>query len=137
MASDIKNIDDQVKTLVDNIKKLQDEIKTYQSGYNAFETASNALESLAKAQGGLSDSLANSLKTLEKVDAVSIMKRIDENTDKLSGLAQSIEKLTKDMDFKGEIAELKKQNMQIAKQLESLNARIDEGVSVKKKKWFA
>ena len=68
MANDIKSIDDQVKVLVDNIKKLQDEIKTYQSGYKAFETASAALEALAKTQGGLSDSLASSLKTLEKID---------------------------------------------------------------------
>ena len=137
MASDIKSIDDQVKALVDNIKKLQDEIKTYQSGYKAFETASTALESLAKTQGGLSDSLASSLKTLEKIDAVAIMKKIDETTDKLSSTATSIEKLAKDMNFKEEVAELKKQNTQIVKQLASLNARLDEGVAVKKKKWFA
>lgn len=137
MASDIKNIDDQVKTLVDNIKKLQDEIKTYQSGYKAFETASAALESLAKTQGGLSDSLASSLKELEKIDAVAIMKRIDETTDKLSSTASSIEKLVKEMNFKEEVTELKKQNDRITKQLASLNARLDEGVAVKKKKWFA
>ena len=168
MASDIKSIDDQVKVLVDNIKKLQDEIKTYQSGYKAFETASAALEALAKTQGGLSDSLASSLKTLEKIDAVAIMKRIDETADKLSSiassieklakemnfkeevaelkkqndqiakqLASSIEKLAKEMNFKEEVAELKKQNDQIAKQLASLNSRLDEGVAVKKKKWFA
>ena len=137
MASDIKSIDDQVKVLVDNIKKLQDEIKTYQSGYKAFETASVALEALAKTQGGLSDSLASSLKTLEKIDAVAIMKRIDETADKLSSTASSIEKLAKEMNFKEEVAELKKQNDQIAKQLASLNSRLDEGVAVKKKKWFA
>lgn len=137
MASDIKSIDDQVKVLVDNIKKLQDEIKTYQSGYKAFETASAALEALAKTQGGLSDSLASSLKTLEKIDAVAIMKRIDETTDKLSSAASSIEKLAKEMNFKEEVVELKKQNDQIAKQLASLNSRLDEGVAVKKKKWFA
>ena len=137
MASDIKSIDNQVKTLVDNIKKLQDEIKTYQSGYKAFETASAAIESLAKTQGGLSDSLASSLKTLEKIDAVAIMKRIDETADKLSGTASSIEKLAKEMNFKEEVAELKKQNDQIAKQLSSLSSRLDEGVAVKKKKWFA
>lgn len=137
MASDIKSIDDQVKVLVDNIKKLQDEIKTYQSGYKAFETASAALEALAKTQGGLSDSLASSLKTLEKIDAVAIMKRIDETADKLSSTASSIEKLTKEMNFKEEVAELKKQNNQIAKQLSSLSSRLDEGVAVKKKKWFA
>ena len=123
--------------MVDNIKKLQDEIKTYQSGYKAFETASAALESLAKTQGGLSDSLASSLKTLEKIDAVAIMKKIDETADKLSSTAASIEKLAKDMNFKEEVTELKKQNTQIAKQLASLNARLDEGVAVKKKKWFA
>lgn len=137
MASDIKSIDDQVKVLVDNIKKLQDEIKTYQSGYKAFETASAALEALAKTQGGLSDSLASSLKTLEKIDAVTIMKRIDETADKLSSTTSSIEKLAKEMNFKEEVAELKKQNDQIAKQLASLNSRLDEGVAVKKKKWFA
>lgn len=137
MASDIKSIDDQVKVLVDNIKKLQDEIKTYQSGYKAFETASVALEALAKTQGGLSDSLASSLKTLEKIDAVAIMKRIGETADKLSSTASSIEKLAKEMNFKEEVAELKKQNDQIAKQLASLNSRLDEGVAVKKKKWFA
>ena len=137
MASDIKSIDDQVKVLVDNIKKLQDEIKTYQSGYKAFETASVALEALAKTQGGLSGSLASSLKTLEKIDAVAIMKRIDETADKLSSTASSIEKLAKEMNFKEEVAELKKQNDQIAKQLASLNSRLDEGVAVKKKKWFA
>lgn len=137
MASDIKSIDDQVKVLVDNIKKLQDEIKTYQSGYKAFETASAALETLAKTQGGLSGSLASSLKTLEKIDAVAIMKRIDETADKLSSTASSIEKLAKEMNFKEEVAELKKQNDQIAKQLTSLNSRLDEGVAVKKKKWFA
>lgn len=137
MASDIKSIDDQVRVLVDNIKKLQDEIKTYQSGYKAFETASAALEALAKTQGGLSDSLASSLKTLEKIDAVAIMKRIDEITDKLSSTASSIEKLAKEMNFKEEVTELKKQNDQIAKQLASLNSRLDEGVAVKKKKWFA
>ncbi|MBR3144155.1 hypothetical protein IKF12_03110 [Candidatus Saccharibacteria bacterium] len=137
MASDIKSIDDQVKVLVDNIKKLQDEIKTYQSGYKAFETASAALEALAKTQGGLSDSLASSLKTLEKIDAVTIMKRIDETTDKLSSTTLSIEKLVKEMNLKEEVAELKKQNDQIAKQLASLNSRLDEGVAVKKKKWFA
>ena len=137
MASDIKSIDDQVKVLVDNIKKLQDEIKAYQSGYKAFETASAALEALAKTQGGLSDSLASSLKTLEKIDAVAIMKRIDETADKLSSTASSIEKLAKEMNFKEEVAELKKQNDQIAKQLASLNSRLDEGVAVKKKKWFA
>ena len=137
MASDIKSIDDQVKVLVDNIKKLQDEIKTYQSGYKAFETASAALEALAKTQGGLSDSLASSLKTLEKIDAVAIMKRIDETADKLSSTTSSIEKLAKEMNFKDEVAELKKQNDQIAKQLASLNSRLDEGVAVKKKKWFA
>lgn len=137
MASDIKSIDDQVKVLVDNIKKLQDEIKTYQSGYKAFEMASAALEALAKTQGGLSDSLASSLKTLEKIDAVAIMKRIDETADKLSSTASSIEKLAKEMNFKEEVAELKKQNDQIAKQLASLNSRLDEGVAVKKKKWFA
>ena len=137
MASDIKSIDDQVKVLVDNIKKLQDEIKTYQSGYKAFETASAALEALAKTQGGLSDSLASSLKTLEKIDAVAIMKRIDETADKLSSTASSIEKLAKEINFKEEVAELKKQNDQIAKQLASLNSRLDEGVAVKKKKWFA
>ena len=137
MASDIKSIDDQVKVLVDNIKKLQDEIKTYQSGYKAFETASAALEALAKTQGGLSDSLASSLKTLEKIDAVAIMKRIDETTDKLSSTASSIERLAKEMNFKEEVTELKKQNDQIAKQLASLNSRLDEGVAVKKKKWFA
>lgn len=137
MANDIKSIDDQVKVLVDNIKKLQDEIKTYQSGYKAFETASAALEALAKTQGGLSDSLASSLKTLEKIDAVVIMKRIDETADKLSSTAPSIEKLAKEMNFKEEVAELKKQNDQIAKQLASLNSRLDEGVAVKKKKWFA
>lgn len=137
MASDIKSIDDQVKVLVDNIKKLQDEIKTYQSGYKAFETASAALEALAKTQGGLSDSLASSLKTLEKIDAVTIMKRIDETADKLSSTASSIEKLAKEMNFKEEVVELKKQNDQIAKQLASLNSRLDEGVAVKKKKWFA
>ena len=137
MASDIKSIDDQVKVLVDNIKKLQDEIKTYQSGYKAFETASAALEALAKTQGGLSDSLASSLKTLEKIDAVAIMKRIDETADKLSSTTSSIEKLAKEMNFKEEVAELKKQNDQIAKQLASLNSRLDEGVAVKKKKWFA
>ena len=137
MASDIKSIDDQVRVLVDNIKKLQDEIKTYQSGYKAFETASAALEALAKTQGGLSDSLANSLKTLEKIDAVAIMKRIDETTDKLSSNASSIEKLAKEMNFKEEVTELKRQNDQIAKQLASLNSRLDEGVAVKKKKWFA
>ena len=132
MASDIKNIDDQVKVLVDNIKKLQDEIKTYQSGYKAFETASTALEALAKTQGGLSNSLASSLKTLEKIDAVAIMKRIDETTDKLSSTASSIEKLAKEMNFKEEVAELKKQNDQIAKQLASLNSRLDEGVAKEK-----
>lgn len=137
MASDIKSIDDQVKVLVDNIKKLQDEIKTYQSGYKAFETASAALEALAKTQGGLSDPLASSLKTLERIDAVAIMKRIDETTDKLSSAASSIEKLAKEMNFKEEVVELKKQNDQIAKQLASLNSRLDEGVAVKKKKWFA
>ena len=137
MASDIKSIDDQVKVLDDNIKKLQDETKTYQSGYKAFETASAALEALAKTQGGLSDSLASSLKTLEKIDAVAIMKRIDETADKLSSTASSIEKLAKEMNFKEEVAELKKQNDQIAKQLASLNSRLDEGVAVKKKKWFA
>ena len=137
MASDIKSIDDQVKVLVDNIKKLQDEIKTYQSGYKAFETASAALEALAKTQGGLSDSLASSLKTLEKIDAVAIMKRIDETADKLSSTTSSIEKLTKEINFKEEVAELKKQNDQIAEQLASLNSRLDEGVAVKKKKWFA
>ena len=137
MASDIKSIDDQVKVLVDNIKKLQDEIKTYQSGYKAFETASAALEALAKTQGGLSDSLASSLKTLEKIDAVAIMKRIDETADKLSSTTSSIEKLAKEMNFKEEVAELKRQNDQIAKQLASLNSRLDEGVAVKKKKWFA
>ena len=137
MAGDIKSIDDQVKVLVDNIKKLQDEIKTYQSGYKAFETASVALEALAKTQGGLSGSLASSLKTLEKIDAVAIMKRIDETADKLSSTASSIEKLAKEMNFKEEVAELKKQNDQIAKQLASLNSRLDEGVAVKKKKWFA
>ena len=137
MASDIKSIDDQVKALVDNIKKLQDEIKTYQSGYKAFETASAALEALAKTQGGLSDSLASSLKTLEKIDAVAIMKRIDETADKLSSTASSIEKLAKEMNFKEEVAELKKQNDQITKQLASLNSRLDEGVAVKEKKWFA
>ena len=137
MAGDIKSIDDQVKVLVDNIKKLQDEIKTYQSGYKAFETASAALEALAKTQGGLSDSLASSLKTLEKIDAVAIMKRIDEITDKLSSTASSIEKLAKEMNFKEEVTELKRQNDQIAKQLASLNSRLDEGVAVKKKKWFA
>lgn len=137
MANDIKSIDDQVKVLVDNIKKLQDEIKTYQSGYKAFETASAALEALAKTQGGLSDSLSSSLKTLEKIDAVAIMKRIDETADKLSNTASSIEKLAKEMNFKEEVAELKKQNDQIAKQLASLNSRLDEGVAVKKKKWFA
>ena len=137
MASDIKSIDDQVKVLVDNIKKLQDEIKTYQSGYKAFEAASAALEALAKTQGGLSDSLASSLKTLEKIDAVAIMKRIDETADKLSSTASSIEKLAKEMNFKEEVAELKKQNDQIANQLASLNSRLDEGVAVKKKKWFA
>ena len=137
MASDIKSIDDQVKVLVDNIKKLQDEIKTYQSGYKAFETASAALEALAKTQGGLSGSLASSLKTLEKIDAVAIMKRIDEAVDKLSSTASSIEKLAKEMNFKEEVAELKKQNDQISKQLVSLNSRLDEGVAVKKKKWFA
>lgn len=137
MAGDIKSIDDQVKVLVDNIKKLQDEIKTYQSGYKAFETASAALEALAKTQGGLSDSLASSLKTLEKIDAVAIMKRIDETADKLSSTASSIEKLAKEMNFKEEVAELKKQNDQVAKQLASLNSRLDEGVAVKKKKWFA
>lgn len=137
MASDIKSIDDQVKVLVDNIKKLQDEIKTYQSGYKAFETASAALEALAKTQGGLSDSLASSLKTLEKIDAVAIMKRIDETADKLSSTVSSIEKLAKEMNFKEEVAELKKQNDQIVKQLASLNSRLDEGVAVKKKKWFA
>ena len=137
MVSDIKSIDDQVKALVDNIKKLQDEIKTYQSGYKAFETASTALGLLAKTQGGLSDSLASSLKTLEKIDAVAIMKKIDETADKLSSTVPSIEKIVKDMNFKEEVAELKKQNMQIAKQLASLNARLDEGVAVKKKKWFA
>lgn len=137
MASDIKSIDDQVKVLVDNIKKLQDEIKIYQSGYKAFETASAALEALAKTQGGLSGSLASSLKTLEKIDAVAIMKRIDETADKLSSTASSIEKLAKEMNFKEEVAELKKQNDQVAKQLASLNSRLDEGVAVKKKKWFA
>ena len=137
MASNIKSIDDQVKVLVDNIKKLQDEIKTYQSGYKAFETASAALEALAKTQGGLSDSLVSSLKTLEKIDAVAIMKRIDETADKLSSTASSIEKLAKEMNFKEEVAELKKQNDQIAKQLASLNSRLDEGVAVKKRKWFA
>ena len=137
MANDIKSIDDQVKVLVDNIKKLQDEIKTYQSGYKAFETASAALEALAKTQSGLSDSLASSLKTLEKIDAVAIIKRIDETTDKLSSTASSIEKLAKEMNFKEEVAELNKQNDQIAKQLASLNSRLDEGVAVKKKKWFA
>lgn len=136
MASDIKSIDDQVKVLVDNIKKLQDEIKTYQSGYKAFETASAALEALAKTQGGLSDSLASSLKTLEEIDAVAIMKRIDETADKLSSTASSIEKLAKEMNFKEEVAELKKQNDQIENQLASLNSRLDEGVAVKKKKWF-
>ena len=137
MASDIKSIDDQVKVLVDNIKKLQDEIKTYQSGYKAFETASAALEALAKTQGGLSDSLASSLKTLEKIDAVAIIKRIDETADKLSSTASSIERLAKEMNFKEEVAELKRQNDQIAKQLSSLSSRLDEGVAVKKKKWFA
>ena len=137
MASDIKSIDDQVKVLVDNIIKLQYEIKIDQSGYKAFETASAALEALAKTQGGLSDSLASSLKTLEKIDAVTIMKRIDETADKLSSTTSSIEKLAKEMNFKEEVAELKKQNDQIAKQLASLNSRLDEGVAVKKKKWFA
>lgn len=137
MASDIKSIDDQVKALVDNIKKLQAEIKTYQSGYKAFETASAALEALAKTQGGLSDSLASSLKTLEKIDAIAIMKRIDETTDKLSSTTSSTEKLAKEMNFKEEVAELKKQNTQIVKQLASLNSRLDEGVAIKKKKWFA
>ena len=137
MASDIKSIDDQVKTLVDNIKKLQDEIKTYQSGYKAFETASAALESLAKTQGGLSDSLANSLKALEKIDAVSIMKRINETTDKLSTAVSSIDKIMKEINFKEEVTELKKQNSQILKQLSTLEKHLDEGVAVKKKKWFA
>lgn len=137
MASDIKSIDDQVKALVDNIKKLQAEIKTYQSGYKAFETASAALEALAKTQGGLSDSLASSLKTLEKIDAIAIMKRIDETTDKLSSTTSSTEKLAKEMNFKEEVAKLKKQNTQIVKQLASLNSRLDEGVAIKKKKWFA
>lgn len=137
MANDIKSINDQVKVLVDNIKKLQDEIKTYQSGYKAFETASAALEALARTQGSLSSSLVNSLKTLEKIDAVVIMKHIDETTDRISSTALSIEKLAKEMNFKEEIAELKKQNSQITEQLASLNSRLDEGVAVKKKKWFA
>ena len=129
MANDIKSIDDQVKVLVDNIKKLQDEIKTYQSGYKAFETASAALEALARTQGSLSSSLVNSLKTLEKIDAVVIMKHIDETTDRISSTALSIEKLAKEMNFKEEIAELKKQNSQITEQLASLNSRLDEGVA--------
>ena len=137
MASDIKSIDDQVKVLVDNIIKLQDEIKTYQSGYKAFETASAALEALAKTQSGLSGSLADSLKTLEKIDAVAIMKRIDETTDKLSSTTSSIDKLVKEMNFKEEVEELQKQNSQILKHLSSLEKQIDEGVNVKKKKWFA
>jgi uncharacterized protein YjgD (DUF1641 family) len=112
-------------------------MKTYQSGYKAFETASAALESLAKAQGGLSDSLASSLKALEKIDAVSIMKRIDETTDKLSTAVSSIDKIVKEMNFKEEVAELKKQNSQILKQLSTLEKHLDEGVAVKKKKWFA
>lgn len=137
MVSDIKSIDDQVKALVDNIKKLQDEIKTYQSGYKAFETASTALVTLAKTHGDLSGALANSLKTLEKIDAVVIMKKIDETVDKLAGAASSVEKLAKEMNFKEEMNAQKKQNEQIIQELSSLNARLDAGVAVKKKKWFA
>ena len=137
MANDIKSIDDQVKILVGNIKKLQDEIKTYQSGYKAFETASAALESLAKAQSELTAPISDSLKKLEKIDAVVIMNKIDETAKELASITSSIEKITKELNFKEEIAELHKQNAQILKQLSSLDARLNEGVAVKKKKWFA
>ena len=137
MASDIRSIDDQVKTLVENIKRLQEEIKTYQSGYKAFETASAALESLAKAQNGLTDSVASSMKELEKIDTVVIMKKIDETAEKLEKTAATIEKLSKELDSKEEIVALQKQNTKILERLEALDARLNEGVSVKKKKWFA
>lgn len=137
MVDNIKTIDDQIKILVDNIKKLQDEIKTYQSGYKAFETASAALESLAKAQSGLTDSVAESLKGLETIDTVTIIKKIDVTADKLAMTVSAIEALSQKLNYGEEIAELKKQNAQISKQLSSINIRLNEGVEVKKKKWFA
>lgn len=136
MANNIKTIDDQVKTLVENIKKLQDEIKTYQSGYKAFEAATASLEGLAKTHGGLTESLTESLKKLEKIDAVTITKRIDEVANKLSSAVSMIEKLSKDLATKEDVAELEKQNTKILKQLAALDKHLDEGVSVKKKKLF-
>lgn len=137
MVDNIKTIDDQIKILVDNIKKLQDEIKIYQSGYKAFETASAALESLAKAQSGLTESVAESLKELEAIDAVTIIKKIDITADKLAMTVSAVEALSQKLNYGEEIAELKKQNAQISKQLSSINVRLSEGVEVKKKKWFA
>ena len=78
--------------------------------------------------------MANDIKS---IDAVAIMKRIDETTDKLSSTTSSIDKLVKEMNFKEEVEELQKQNSQILKHLSSLEKQIDEGVNVKKKKWFA
>lgn len=137
MVDNIKTIDSQIKTLVDNIKKLQDEIKTYQSGYKAFETASAALESLAKTQSGLTESVAESLKGLEAIDTVTIIKKIDVTVDKLAMTVSAVEALSQKLNYGEEIAGLKKQNTQISKQLSSINARLSEGVEVKKKKWFA
>jgi hypothetical protein len=137
MVDNIKTIDDQIRILVDNIKKLQDEIKTYQSGYKAFETASAAIESLAKAQSGLTGSIAESLKELEAIDTVTIIKKIDVTADKLAMAVSAIEALSQKLNYGEEITELKKQNAQILKQLNSINARLSEGVEVKKKKWFA
>lgn len=109
MASDVKSIDEQVRALVGNINKLQAEIKKYQSGYKAFQDASAGLE---KAASSLSD--------LAK---------------KQADLADALTKAVKDLE-KIEVGELVKQNAKILKRLDALEKRLDEGVTVKKRRWF-
>ena len=136
MATDIKYIDKQVSELISNIQKLQTEIKTYQSGYVAFEKSSAALELATQSQREISNILADSLKSLKEVDTVKLVNQIDKTANKLADVATSIEKLAQEMHFKEEIDNLKQQNEQIIRQISLLNSRLDEGVTLKKRKWL-
>lgn len=109
MASDVKSIDEQVRTLVGNINKLQAEIKKYQSGYEAFQGASSSLETASYALSDLAKKQAN--------------------------LVDALAKTAKDLE-KVEVGQLVKQNEKILKKLNALEARLDEGVTVKKRRWF-
>ena len=91
MASEIKNIDNQVNDLIKNINKLKGEIEEYQTAYDAFRSSTDALTDIANANKVLTDELGTSIENLEKVDSISIINRINDTSNNLSKIEEELD----------------------------------------------